>query len=152
MKKNMYSKERMILVTMISLILIPGVYALHIYNKFVADNPEVLNNFSFWGKKFLVLIPIMVVAIISIHIVFAIINKIITNEDIPAISDEMDKIIELKAIRISRLAYSLCFILAMGSQALSMEPWVMFLILISSCFLGGIIEGIAKIYFYRKGV
>jgi hypothetical protein len=152
MEGKMYRKETQVLITMISLILVPMIYGWIIYNRFVAGNPDLLNDFQFWGKRFLIMVPIMVVAMILIHIVFAIINKIVTNEDIPTISDEMDKLIDLKALRISHWTWSLGFLLALGSQALGMQPWVMFVTLISSCFIGSLAEGIAKIYFYRKGL
>ncbi len=152
MEGKMYRKETQILVTLFSLILIPGLYVLYVYQKYLAGNIQLINDFSFWGKRFLVLIPVMIVALIIIHIVFAIINKIVTNEDIPSITDEMDKLIELKSLRISYWMNGLGFMLAMGSQAIGMQPWVMFITLFSSCFVGGIVSSIAKIYYYRKGV
>ena len=152
MEGKMYRKEVRILVTLLSLILIPGLYSLYIYNKYVAGNPGIINDFSFWGKAMLILIPVMIVAMIIIHIVFAIINKIVTNEDMPTITDEMDKLVELKALRVSHWTYTLGFLLAMGSQAIGMKPWIMIFILIVSCFAGGIAEAITQIYFYRKGI
>ncbi|MBN2212974.1 MAG: hypothetical protein JW723_01910 [Bacteroidales bacterium] len=148
----MYRKESQILVTMFSLILIPVIYALIVYNKYVPGNPDILNDLAFWGKRFIVLVPVMVVALIVIHIIFAIINKIVTNQDIPVITDEMDRLIDLKSIKISRWVTSVGFLLAFGSQAIGMQPWVMLATLISSCFLGGVVEGIVQIYFYRKGI
>ena len=64
----------------------------------------------------------------------------------------MDKLIELKTLRISSWVYSLGFVLAMGSQAIGMQPWVLFVTLISSCFLGGVASGIAQIYYYKRGI
>ncbi len=112
---------------------------------------EIINDFKFWGKAFLILIPVTIVAQIIIHIVFFIINKIVTNEDIPMINDERDKLIELKAIRISHWVFIVGFLLSMGSQAIGMQPWVMFITLIYSGFFAAIASEIAKIYFYRKG-
>ena len=111
-----------------------------------------MNNFKFWGKTILILLPIMIVAQIIVHILFAIINKILTNEDMPTITDEMDRLIELKALRISHWIYPFGFFLAMGTQAFGMQPRVMIVILIVSCFSGCIFSEIAKIYYYRKGV
>jgi hypothetical protein len=152
MEGKMYRKETQVLITLISLILIPGIYALYVYNKFIASNPDILNDFQFWGKRFIILVPVMIVAMIIIHIVFAIVNKIMTNEDIPTKTDEMDKLIELKALRISHWTYSFGFVLALASQAIGMQPWVLLAVLISSGFAGGISESIAKIFFYRKGI
>jgi len=100
----------------------------------------------------MILIPLAIVVEIIIHIVFAIINKIVTNEDIPEIEDERDKLIELKSIRISHWIFTLGFMLAMGSQAIGMQPWVMFITLIASGFLSGIISEAVKIFYYRRGV
>jgi len=150
-EKRIIKKEKQILLSSISSVLIIGFYSLHVYHKYVAGNPEIINDFKFWGKAFLFLIPVTIVAQIFIHIVFAIINKIVTNEDFSEISDERDKLIELKSIRISHWTFTLGFFLAMGSQAVGMQPWVMFVLLFFSGFLASIVSEIAKICFYRKG-
>jgi cell division protein FtsL len=152
MERKICRKEKRILVTLISLILILGIYSLYVYHNYIAGNPSVINDFKFWGKAFLVLIPVMIVAQIIIHIVFFIINKIVTNQDIPTITDEMDKLIELKALRIYHWAVSIGFVLSIGSQAIGMQHWVLFILLIFSCFGAAIASEIAKIYFYQKGV
>ena len=59
---------------------------------------------------------------IIIHIIFAIINKMVTNEDMPTTDDERDKLIELKSTRISHWIFTIGFMLAMGSQAIDMKP------------------------------
>lgn len=148
----MEQKEKQVLVTLITTILIIVFYSLYIYNKYIEVDPEIINSFRFWGRSFVILIPVAIVAQIIIHIVFAIINKIVTNEDIPTIDDERDKLIELKSIRISHWIFTLGFMLAMGSQAIGMLPWVMFVTLIASGFLSGIMSEAVKIYYYRKGV
>ena len=89
---------------------------------------------------------------IIIHIVFIIINKIITDEDAPKITDERDKLIELKSIRISHWIFVLGFLLAMGAMAIEMPVWVMFITLIYAGFVASIAAEISKIYFYRKGI
>ena len=124
---------------------------MYVYKNYVAGNLEILNDFQFWGKSFLYLIPISIVVNIVIHIVFAIANRIVTQEDIPDITDERDKLIELKSIRISHWIFIFGFMLSMGSLAMGMKPYVMFLTLISSGFLASLASEIAKIIYYRKG-
>jgi len=148
----MDQKERQVLVTLIATIFILGLYSLYVYNKYIVPDNEIINSFKFWGRSFIILVPVAIVAQILIHIIFAIMNKIITNEDIPTIDDERDKLIELKSIRISHWIFTLGFLLAMGSQAIDMEPWVMFITLFCSGFLSGIVSEAAKLYYYRKGV
>ncbi len=148
----MYRRENRILFSLITTVIILGIYALYIYNNYIDSNPEILNDLKFWGKTFIILVPIMIVAQIILHIIFAIINKIITNEDMPTSEDEMDKLIELKSLRISRWVQSLIFFLAMGAITIGMHIWVMFVLLISSCFISSIVESIAQIYFYKRGI
>lgn len=147
----MYRREKRILVTLISSILILGIYSLFVYHKYVVGNLNILNDFKFWGRAFLLLIPVSIIAQIIIHILFFIINKIVTNENVPTITDERDKLIELKAIRISHWTFILGFFLSMGSQAIDMQPWVMFVLLISSGLAASIASDIAMIYYYRRG-
>jgi hypothetical protein len=76
----------------------------------------------------------------------------VTNEDMPTTDDERDKLIELKSTRISHWIFTIGFMLAMGSQAIDMKPWVMFVTLISSGFLSSMVSELARFYFYRKGI
>jgi hypothetical protein len=147
----MEQKERQILVSVIGSILILGGYSLYVYHKYIAANPAIINDFKFWGRAFLILIPVGIAAQIVIHIVFAIVNKIATDEDLSTVDDERDKLIELKSIRISHWLFILGFFLAMGSQALGMPPWVMFAALLGSGFIASVISEGAKIYYYRRG-
>jgi hypothetical protein len=147
----MDNKEKQILVTIINLVLIFVGYSLYLYNMYIVDDFNILNDFKFWGKAFLILIPITIVAQIIIHIIFAIINKIVTNEDMETKSDERDKLINLKAIRVSHRIFTAGFLLSMVTLVLGMPVYVMFLTLVCSGFLSGIISEIAKVYYYRKG-
>lgn len=147
----MDNKEKQVLVTTISLVLIFGIYSLYVYNKYIVVNFDVINDFKFWGRAFLILIPVTIISQILIHILFAIFNKIMTKEDMETKSDERDKLIELKAIQISHWVFTGGFLLSMVFLVVGMPPYVMFITLIASGFLSGIASGMAKIYFYRKG-
>lgn len=148
----MDQKERQILVTVISSIVIVGWYTLRVYNNQIAGNVEIMNDFRFWGRSFLWLIPVAIVAQIVIQIIYAIINRIVTSEDVPTKNDERDKLIELKSIRIAHWVFTMGFIIAMGSLAFNMQPHVMFITLFASGFGASIISELAKLYFYRRGV
>lgn len=144
-------QEKRALVVCISTILILGLYSLFVYYSYQDTILSDPNNFRFWGKVFLILIPVMIVAQIIIHIVFTIINKMVTNESMPCFSDERDKLIELRAINISHWVFVLGFLLSMGSQVIGMQPWVMFITLVVSGSLSGCAAEITKFYLYRKG-
>ncbi len=144
-------QEKQSIVSIIGSVLVIGFYSMYVYKNFIQADLELLNDFQFWGKSFLYLIPIGIVVQIAIHIVFAIANRIITQEDMPSFTDERHKLIELKSIRISHWIFILGFMLAMGSLAMGMEPYIMFLTLISSGFLASLASEVAKIIYYRKG-
>jgi hypothetical protein len=148
----MDQKEKQILVTSISMIAIFVCYSLYVYHNYIVGNLAILDDFRFWGKTFLILIPVTIVSQIIIHILFAIFNKIATNEDMDTKSDERDKLIDLKAIQISHWVFTLGFLVAMASLAFGMRPYVMFITLFASGLVSSLISEIAKIYFYRKGV
>lgn len=148
----MATKEKESFITLISSILILFFYSLYVYNTSLKGHWERINDFHFWGKAFLILIPVTIVVQIVIHIIFAIFRSAVSKEDASSFKDERDKLIELKAIRISHWLFCFGFLLAMASQAMGMQPWVMFITLIGSGFLASSLSEIAKIYFYRKGV
>jgi hypothetical protein len=145
-------QEKKAFVTLFSAILIFALYGLIVYFKFSDVILNTPNDLKFWGTVLLILIPVAIAANIIIHIVFVIINKIVTDEDAVSFMDELDKLIELKAIRNSHWVFVFGFFLSMGSQVLGMQPYVMFLTLIFFGFLSGIISEVTKIYLYRKGV
>jgi hypothetical protein len=146
-------KEKRILVSLLSSVLVILFYSWYVYSKYIADNPAILNDFKFWGTSFIILIPVAIGIQIVIQIIFAIVTHILNKgEEIDPIDDERDKLIELKAIKISHYLFILGFVLAMGTLAMGMQPWVMFVVLISSGFLASMVNEILRLYFYRKGV
>ena len=144
-------QEKQSIVSIIGSVLVIGFYSLFLYRNYIQADLELLNDFQFWGKSFLYLIPVSIVVQIVIHIIFAIADRIITQEDMPGFTDERDKLIELKSIRISHWIFIFGFMLAMGSLAMGMKPYVMFLTLISSGFIASLASEVAKIIYYRKG-
>ncbi len=144
--------EKQSIVSIIGMALVIGLYSLYVYRHYIQVDMELLNDFRFWGKSFLYLVPVAIVVQVVIHILFAIGNRIITQEDIPDITDERDRLIELKSIRISHWIFILGFMLAMGSLAVGMKPYIMFLTLISSGFVASLASEVAKIIYYRRGL
>jgi hypothetical protein len=143
--------EKQSIVSIIGSVLVIGFYSLYVYRNYIQADMGLLNDFQFWGKSFLYLIPVAIVVQIVIQILFAIGNRIILQEDLPDITDERDKLIELKSIRISHWIFTVGFMLAMGSLAMGMKPYVMFLTLISSGFVASLASEVAKIIWYRRG-
>jgi hypothetical protein len=152
MKEPISYQEKLSILSLVNTILILSFYSLYVYNKYIAVNPEIINDMKFLGKAFLILIPFTIVVQIVMHILFVIFIKIITMEDPPKRDDEMDKLIELKSIRISHWVFIFGFLISMASQAIGMAPYVMFFTIVISGFMATILSNVAKIWFYRKGV
>jgi hypothetical protein len=148
----MDQKERQIVITLICSVVTIVWYTLHVYYKHIAGNFEIMNDFRFWGKTFLWFVPIAIIAQIVIHIIYAIINKIVTNEDIPTKNDERDKFIELKSIHISHWIFTSGFVCSMGAMAFGIQPYVFFIAVFGSGFLASIVAEVVKLYYYRRGV
>ena len=68
------------------------------------------------------------------------------------VEDEMDKLIGLKAMRISFAVVGIGFIAALVSLVLNYSPAVMLNIMFVSFGIGSMVEGITQLYFYRRGV
>jgi hypothetical protein len=144
-------QEKKIYVNLISTTVIFGFYCLYVFQTH-QERIDSTDSFSFWAAVILILIPVSIVAKIIISIVFNIINRITTNEKEPSFSDELDKLIELKAIRNSHSVFVAGFLLAMVLLVIDKPPSVMFITLILSGFLSEVVGGITQLYLYRKGV
>ena len=145
-------QEKKVFVSIISNILIFTLYSLYAIKNAEEGSITSASDFSFWGSFILVLLPVSIVAKVIIHIGFVIFNKIATNEDEPSFEDEFDKIIELKADRISLYVFFLGFILSMVPLVSDLPTYLTFLLLILFGFLSDLTGRIAQLYFYKKGV
>jgi hypothetical protein len=145
-------QERRAIVSLISNILITALYCAYMIQRFPEGDAYSVDVFHFWGSFFLILIPVSIVAKIVLFIIFSIINAIATREEESSITDERDKLIELKATMNSLYVFILGFLLAMGSLVVDMPPSVMFIIFICSGVVSGMASDISQFYFYRKGV
>ena len=140
-----------------------------------AFNPDRLGRLAAgdlkpWAVTMLIFIGIGVVATIIIQIVFHImlsisiavkakirdqecddmeIERSINSE---MVEDERDKIIELKSSRIGFFVAGFGFMGALASLAFNYSPVVMLNILFITFSVGSILEGIAQVVLYRKGM
>lgn len=153
-------QEKKSLTNIISSIIITGFYALIIYQKYLNGTVDTSDVFRFWAITILIFIPISIVARIIIMIIFHIINSVINTVkgededdlDIIDVTDERDKLIELKATKISLMIFSLGFILALVTQVINMSNHAFFITLVVFAVLTEIISETFTIIYYRKGV
>jgi hypothetical protein len=144
-------QERRAFASLISTILVSVFYFAYVLQRYPAANPYSADVFRFWGSAILVFIPVSIAANIAIQIVFTMAHTMATNEKERSFTDERDKLIELRAARNSFYAFMVGFLLAMGSLVMGMPPSVMFIVLIVSGAVTGMVGGISELYFYRRG-
>lgn len=145
-------QEKKHIVSFISTLLIFSFYCWYVFQKFQDTNMDTGESFRFGAAAILILIPVSIVAKIVIAILFNIIYRITTKEVEPSFSDELDKLIDLKATRNSHYVFTLGFLLAMGSLVMDMTPTTMFIVLIFSGFLSEMAGVFTSLYLYRRGV
>jgi hypothetical protein len=145
-------QEKKSIVSMLSSAITFGSYCWYVFLRYQDELFGTEVNFRFWGAVILILIPVSIVAKIVVSIVFIMINRMATREIEPSFEDELDKLIESKATRVSHYVFIFGFILAMGALALEQPPSVMFVILFFSGFLSEAAGLSTKLYLYRRGV
>jgi hypothetical protein len=108
-------------------------------------------DFSFWGVAILFIVPITVIIKIIVHVIFVFINRTVAKEKEVLLTDELDKLIELKATKYSHWIFMLGFFLSMIPIMMNMRTSNMFLSMVITAFVSGMTRDITQIYLYRKG-
>ncbi len=162
-------QEKRTVVTVLTGILILVAYCIYAFGK-VSEGTESAGDLKFWASTMLLFIGIGIVAMIIIQIVFHILLSIgiaikeqiqngSVNDDeiektleLEMVEDEMDKLIGLKSMRFGFVIAGIGFVTGLVSLLMDYSPAVMMNIIFISFNVGSIIEGIAQIYYYRKGV
>lgn len=150
-------QEKRSAVYLITTFLTIGIYGAIIYNKFQAGDFDTSNLMKFWAIRILWYIPIVIgvriVTEILLNILQAISNEIKGEgqEDL-GITDERDKLIELKADRVSMFVFAVGFVLALVTQVMDQSIHWFFLTMFGFGLVGEVISEGLKIRYYRKGV
>lgn len=159
-----YQTKKTLVSLMASLILLIS-YCISVYNDF----SKVLileNDASFWARKMLLFIGIGIVINIISFIVFHILLSVnLTVKDstkdskeinrkleLEMVEDEMDKLIELKSLRVGYIIASIGFILGLILLALNASLAIVLNTLFLSFFVGAIAEGISNLFYYFRGI
>ena len=140
-------------------------YCITALNRYTAHQAD-LGDMRAWGSLMLIFIGVGVVAMIVMQIVLniALSVSIAVRErdcderaigkavEAAAVEDEMDKLIELKAMKIGFAVAGAGFIGALIAAALGSPGAVTLNILFLSFSLGSLVEGGVSLYYYRAGV
>ena len=165
----MFYKVKRTIVSLASGILLLVAYIIYVSGK-VQAGAVATDDMKFWATTMLVFIGIGIVATIVIQIIFHILmsiglavkkqiqtgncdDKVIEKTlELEMVEDEMDKLIELKSMRIGFVIAGIGFVAALFSLVLEYSPAVMLNILFASFYVGSLVEGITQLYFYRAGI
>jgi len=147
-------------------------YCLHAFNPArMATLPQ--GDLKPWAITMLIFIGISIVATIVIQIVFHILfsislavrskienrnrddneieRDIERNIKSEMVEDERDRMVDLKSTRIGFIVAGAGFMSALLSLVFNASPVVMLNIMYVSFFTGSLLEGLGRIYYYRKG-
>lgn len=163
-----YHEKRSIVSILIGIIIMV-VYCVYCFDKY-RSGAIALEDLGAWAGVILVFVIIGVVANIVTQIIFHIllsiamaakeqiatgkaddkkIEKAIASE---MVEDEMDKLIELKAMRVGYAVAGAGFMTALITQVVGLPPAVLIHVIFISFFMASLLEGFTQIFFYRKGV
>lgn len=144
-------------------------YCIYVSSR-VSAGEATPDNLKFWAGAMLLFVIIGIAVSIVIQIVFHILlsisiavqeqSKGIMSDDkrlekkiaAEMIEDEMDKLVELKSLRVGFCIAGVGFLAALIFAYLGFTVDVMMNILFISFSAGSIIEGFSQIFFYRRGV
>lgn len=163
-----YSEKRAIVSICAGIAVIVS-YCIYVFGK-VRSGVASADDLKFWAGAMLLFIIIGIVANIVIQIIFHIllsisiavrdqvqngktddkrIEKEIATE---MIEDEMDKLVELKSMRVGFAIAGIGFVTALVYAYLGYSVDIMMNIIFFSFSAGSVIEGFSQIFFYRRGV
>lgn len=165
----MFYKVKRTIVSILTGILVIAAYCIYTFSK-IQSGTAATDDLKFWATTILVFIGIGIISMIIIQIVFHILlsiamavkeqvqtgscddKKIEKTLELDMVEDEMDKLIELKSMRISFIIVGIGFVAALVSLLLNYSPVVMLNILFASFYIGSLIEGFTQLHFYRTGI
>lgn len=136
-------------------------YCISVYND-ISKGLTLENDATFWAKKMLIFIAIGVainmISFIVFHILLSVNLSVKDSKEInrklelEMVEDEMDKLIELKSLRVGYIFASTGFILGLILLAFNTSIAIVLNILFLSFFIGAIAEGISNLFFYFRGI
>ena len=162
-------QEKRTIVSIITGALVLAAYCFYAFGQYQLG-AIVPGDLKFWAGTILKFIAIGIAVSIVIQIVFHILLSIAiavkkkvqdancedsdVEKSIGAemVEDEMDKLIELKSMRVGFFFAGIGFVAALVSLVLNYSPAVMLNIMFISFCGGSLFEGFAQLYFYRKGI
>lgn len=153
----------------ISGVVVLGVYLFYAFGRYQSGllAPDDLKS---WAQLILIFIGVGIAATIVIQIIFHILLSVgiaikenmksgsckdenIENQiQLEMVEDEMDKLIELKSLRVGAIVAGSGFVISLIILALGYPPVFMLNIVFISFSFGSILDGFTKLYYYKRGI
>ena len=162
-------QEKRTIVSIITGAIVLAAYCIYAFGQY-NSGAVAQGDLKFWAGTMLVFIGIGVAASIVIQIIFHILlsvaiaaQKKIRDENCDdkeiektigaeMVEDEMDKLIELKSMRVGFFFAGIGFVAGLVALVLNYSPVVMLNILFLSFLSGSLLDGFTQLYYYRKGI
>ena len=144
-------KEKRIIGTLISNVLIFAAYLIIIIGMYQDGRFDGDDAARLVGQSILILIGAQIIGNIIVSIAVAIIHAIATREQEPDITDERDKLIELRALRLSFLLFGMTFVGGIAALAFGSTYFVAFQVLIAAGAISDVIGNLFRLRLYRRG-
>jgi hypothetical protein len=162
-------QEKQTVFSILTGIIVLVAYITYAYARIQSGN-VVFEDLRFWAVSMLIFIGlgaiITIIGQIVFHILLSVsiavkekvknselsdeqIEKTINNE---MITDEMDKLIELKSTRIGFIFSGIGFVTGLILLVLNYSPVIMLNVIYLSFSVGSLLEGFTQIFYYRKGI
>lgn len=143
-----YQHKKSIVVGIASIITF-GLFNIYWLGKY----PDLLrsSDTALWGKTIVIMIMVQVISQILVTILFNTLNQIIAGESEPRVRDELDKLISLRVMRNSYIAFIIIFILSMVLMMTGQSINTMFNLLYFGLIGSGIFGEVTEFIYYRRG-
>lgn len=163
-----YQEKRTIVTILVGFLVLVS-YLVFVLTKIQSGIIDV-NNLKYWATTMLIFIGIGIVSTIITQVLYHIAFSIglamkerikypdLTDKEIELsikshmMTDEMDKLVELKSIRVGFIVAGLGFVLALILTINDYSAVVMMNTIFISFNLGSLFEGLMQLYYYKRGI
>lgn len=162
-------REAKVIVTIITGLLVMVIYGIYAVSGY--QNGTIgFEDLPAWATMMLIFIGVGIISTIVIQITFHVVYSVIiaikekannpemTDEELERIiklnmvTDEMDKLVELKSLRVGFVVTGIGFISGLACILLGYTAAVLLNIIFVSFGIGSMVEGLVQLYYYKRGI
>ena len=144
--------HKTVYVTLINTLVLMGGYFWWVSGRYAAGAFDGPDAGSAVGRSILILMGTGIVVQIIGMILFHFLQALVTQNPNPdQLIDERDRLIELRALRVSYHVTGLVFVLAIIALAMGWSIFAVFHIIVAGCAFGAVIEAAVQIIAYHRG-